>query len=126
MPESHPSPLIGPQNVTDDRIVALRISDADRTVRRRANPHLSQSGDESVGLLSRRRCQPGHSFVDHVSDATISNSSSPGFQQLDFNGPRVTPDTPLVDVQSFDGSTYNDPVSDRHAQLHRTKRGPHA
>ncbi len=107
--ESHPSPLIGPQNVTNDRIVLSNLP--------------TPSGQYAGGQIRIYRnlatnptvfyrvadVNPGASYVDHISDATISNSSTPGFEQLDFNGPRVSPDTPLIDVQSFDGSAYNTP-----------------
>jgi flagellar hook protein FlgE len=109
VPESHPSPLIGPQNVTDDRIVLSNLPTptgqyAGGSIRIYRNLSTNPSVFYRVADVS-----PGQSFVDHVSDATISDNSQPNFEQLDFNGPRVTPDTPLIDVQSFDGATYNVP-----------------
>ncbi|HEV2969617.1 MAG TPA: flagellar hook-basal body complex protein [Pirellulales bacterium] len=108
-PESHPSPLAGPQNVTGDRIVVSNLPTptgqyAGGQIRIYRNLATNPSVFYRVADVNA-----GTSFVDHVSDATISNSSTAGFEQLDFNGPRITPDTPLVDVQSFDGTTYNVP-----------------
>jgi flagellar hook protein FlgE len=109
VPESHPSPLIGPQNVTNDRVVVSNLPTptgqyAGGQIRIYRNLATNPSVFYRVADVNA-----GDSFVDHVSDATISDSSQPAFQQLDFNGPRITPDTPLIDVQSFDGATYNDP-----------------
>jgi flagellar hook protein FlgE len=107
--ESHPSPLAGPQNVANDRIVVSNLPTptgqyAGGQIRIYRNLATNPSVFYRVADVGA-----GQSFVDHVSDATISNSSGAGFEQLDFNGPRITPDTPLVDVQSFDGATYSVP-----------------
>lgn len=109
VPESHPSPLIGPQNVTNDRVVLSGIPAptgqyAGGQVRIYRNLATNPSVFYRVADVN-----PGESYVDHVPDTTISNSAAPGFEQLDFNGPRITPDTPLIDVQSFDGATYTLP-----------------
>lgn len=107
VPESHPSPLVGPQNVTNDRVVVSNLPTptgqyAGGQLRIYRNLATNPSVFYRVADVSA-----GQSFVDHVSDATISDNSLPAFEQLDFNGPRITPDTPLIDVQSFDGATYN-------------------
>ncbi len=109
-PESHPSPLIGPQNVTDDRIV---LSDLPTPTGQYAGGSVriyrNLSSDPSTFYAVATVPSGQTSFVDNVSDSTITNSSAPGFEALDFNGPKITPNTPLVDVQSFDGVNYNSP-----------------
>ncbi len=109
VPESHPSPLIGPQNVTNDRVVVSNLPTptgqyAGGSVRIYRNLATNPSVFYRVADVA-----PGQSFADNVSDATISDGSQPNFEQLDFNGPRITPDTPLVDLQSFDGANYTAP-----------------
>ena len=58
VPESHPSPLIGPQNVTNDRIVVSNLPTPTGQYAGGKRSHLSQSGHESVGVLSRGRRRP--------------------------------------------------------------------
>ena len=109
VPESQPSPLIGPQNVTSDKIVLSDLPTptgqyAGGEVRIYRNLATDPSTFYAVATVD-----PGQSFVDTVPDSQISDTTQPDFAQLDFNGPRVTPNTPLIDVQTFDGSNYTAP-----------------
>ncbi len=107
--ESRPSPLIGPQNVSSDRVVLSNIPTpggdyAGGQVRIYRNLSTDPSTFYHVADVIG-----GTSYVDHVSDATISNSATPGFKALDLNGPKITTNTRLVDVLSRNGSTYDHP-----------------
>lgn len=106
VPESEPSPLVGPLNVTDGRIT---ISDlptptgqyAGGQVRIYRNTVADPSTFYAVATVN-----PGGSYVDDVPDSTITNTASPNYEQLDFNGPAITPNTPLINVQQFNGTSY--------------------
>ncbi len=109
VPESHPSPLIGPQNVTGDRIVLSGIpAPTGQYAGGQARIYRNVSTNPSV-FFRVAEVNSGASFVDHISDATISDTSLPGYQAIDFSGPKVTPNTPLIDVQTFDGVNYTSP-----------------
>ena len=45
-------------------------------------------------------------YIDDTPDATITNTSTPDYEQLNFNGPVITPNTLLVNVQQYNGSEY--------------------
>ncbi len=106
VPESHPSPLVGPLNVTGDRITLSDIpAPTGQYAGGQVRIYRNLSTDPST-FYAVATVNPGDSFVDNVPDSTITNTASPTFEKLDFNGPRITPNTPLVDVQQYNGTTY--------------------
>ena len=111
MPESQPSPLIGPLNVTNDQVVLSNLPTptgqyAGGQVRIYRNTATDPSTFYAVATVD-----PGTSYVDDTSDATITNSATPGYEQLDFNGPAVTTNTLLTSVQEYNGTSYVKPFT---------------
>ena len=111
LPESEPSPLIGPLNVTNDQVVLSGLPTptgqyAGGQVRIYRNTAADPSSFFAVATVNS-----GTSYVDNTSDATITNTASPGFEQLDFNGPPVTTNTLLTDVQEYNGTSYVKPFT---------------
>ena len=107
--ESRPSPLIGPQNVSGDRIVLSNIPApagvyAGGSVRIYRNLATDPSTFYHLADVT-----PGQSYVDYASDSTITNVATPGFKVLDLDGPKITNNTRLIDVLSRNGSTYDHP-----------------
>ncbi|HEX3998321.1 MAG TPA: flagellar hook-basal body complex protein [Pirellulales bacterium] len=111
LPESAPSPLIGPLNVSNDQVVLSDLPTptgqyAGGEVRIYRNTAADPSSFYAVATVPS-----GTSYVDDTSDTTITNSSSSGYEQLDFNGPPVTTNTLLTQVQEYNGTGYVQPFS---------------
>ncbi len=109
VPESHPSPLIGPQNVTTDRTVVSNIPvPSGQYAGGQARIYRNLSTNPST-FFRVADVNGGTSFVDKLSDASISNPATASYKALDYSGPKITPNTALVGVQTFDGTNYNSP-----------------
>ncbi len=109
LPESAPSPLIGPQNVVDDRIDLTDLPTptgqyAGGQVRIYRNTAADPTQFYAVATVN-----PGSSYVDYKSDAAISDPTAAGYETLDFTGPKITPSTLLVNVQQYNDGTYVNP-----------------
>jgi flagellar hook protein FlgE len=109
LPESQPSPLIGPQNVVDDRVDLSNLPTpsgqyAGGQVRIYRNTVANPTEFFAVATVNA-----GSSYVDSRPDAAISNPATAGYEALDFTGPKITPNTLLVNVQQYSNGTYVNP-----------------
>jgi flagellar hook protein FlgE len=112
-PESRPSPLVGPQNVVNGRVELSNFPtppvpgptdtfppyDSIRIYRNTAS---DSSSFYLVGTVA-----PGQAFTDGRSDTDISNTSTPGNQALDMDGPTINNNTLLTNVIKRDGLNYD-------------------
>jgi len=111
VPESQPSPLIGPLNVTNDQIVLSNLpAPSGQYAGGQVRIYRNTAADPST-FYAVATVNSGTSFVDNTPDSTITNSASPGYEQLDFNGPAVTSNTLLTNVQEYNGVSYIKPFS---------------
>src|SRR5206468_10693732 len=107
--ESRPSLIMGPQNVVNGRVQLSNLPppptpgptdtfpayDSIRIYRNLA----SDSGSYYlVGQVT-----PGQNFTDSRLDSDISNTSTPGNQALNFDGPTISTNTLLTNVVKRDG-----------------------
>ncbi len=111
IPESQPSPLIGPLNVTNDQVVLSNLPAptgqyAGGEVRIYRNTAADPSAFFAVATVPS-----GTSYVDNTSDATITNTAATGYEPLDFNGPPATTNTLLTNVQEYNGTSYVKPFT---------------
>lgn len=111
VPESQPSPLIGPLNVSNDQVVLSDLPTptgqyAGGEVRIYRNTAADPSDFYAVATVPA-----GSSYVDNTSDATITDTSNPNYEQLDFNGPPATTNTLLTNVQEYNGTSYTNPFT---------------
>lgn len=104
--ESRPSPLIGPRNVTDGRIVLSDFpaaSDDYAGGQVRIYRNLSTQPDQFYRVA---QVDPSDSYIDYRSDAAISNASDPDYGILDRDGPKIGVNSLVVDMTRRDGTTY--------------------
>jgi flagellar hook protein FlgE len=111
-PESRPSLLIGPQNVVNGRVELSNFPTPPvpgptdtfppyDTIRIYRNTASDSSSFFLVGQVA-----PGQTFTDGRADSDISNTSTPGNQALDMDGPKITNNTLLTNVIKRDGLDY--------------------
>jgi len=114
-PESRPSPLLGPQNIVNGRIVLSDLPtppvpasltdfpayDQIRIYRNLANDPNSFYLVDTVA--------PSDSYTDNRADAAISNLSTLGNKRVDLDGPTVSSNTKLLNVTTRDGLEYSNP-----------------
>ncbi len=111
-PESRPSPLIGPQNIVNGRILLNNLPappvpgpgdsfPAYDTINIYRNLVSDSGSFYRVGSIA-----PGQTFTDSRTDADVSNLSTPGNQTLSFDGPTINTNTLLVNVVKRDGLDY--------------------
>ncbi len=114
-PESRPSPLLGPQNISGGRVFLGNLPtppvppasggfpayDQIRIYRNLANDPNSFYLVDTVA--------PGTSYTDGTSDAVISNLSTIGNKKIDLDGPTVDSNTLLVNLTRRDGFEYSKP-----------------
>ena len=114
-PESRPSPLLGPQNVVDGRVVLNNFPtpptppasggfpayDQVRIYRNLANDPNSFYLVDTVA--------PSGKYTDSKTDAQISNLATIGNKAVNLDGPVVNSNTLLVDVTRRDGLDYEKP-----------------
>jgi flagellar hook protein FlgE len=128
-PESRPSPLIGPQNVVNGRIVLDNLPTppvpgpgdsfpAYDTVRIYRNLVSDSGSFYLVGSVT-----PGQTFTDNRTDADISNLSTPGNQALGFDGPTISTNTLLVNVVKRDGLDYENVFAEGELEFTPSKGG---
>ncbi len=107
--ESRPSELMGPISLVNGRV---HIEDLPAIPTGDGIPpfdtinvyrNLSTS-PEQFFLVSR--LSPGDRFIDHRSDAAISDLSNPANQEIDLDGPKITNATLLTSVVKRNGTDY--------------------
>ncbi len=103
--ESRPSELVGPQNVVNGRVLLTDLPSIPSGI----NPPYNQvriyrnlSTDSSQYFLVDT-VSPGTDYTDSKTDATISGS---GAVALDFDGPKASSNTLLVNLVRRDGLKY--------------------
>ncbi|MCY2975586.1 MAG: flagellar hook-basal body complex protein [Planctomycetota bacterium] len=114
-PESRPSPLIGPQNIVNGRVLLGNLPtppapppeggfpayDEIRIYRNLANDPNSFYLVDTVA--------PGTSYTDNRADASISNLATTGNKQINLDGPTVDSNTLLINMTRRDGFEYTKP-----------------
>ncbi len=114
-PESRPSPLLGPQNVVNGRVVlggfptppvpppsgGFPAYDQVRIYRNLANDPNSFYLVDTVA--------PTAAYTDGKTDAEISNLTTIGNKAVDLDGPTVDSNTLLVNITRRDGFDYQKP-----------------
>lgn len=114
-PESRPSPLLGPQNVVDGRIVLSNLPTppappagggfpAYDSIRIYRNTATDQNNFYLVDTVA-----PASDYIDSRSDAEISDLTIAGNQTVDLNGPAAASNTLLTNVTLRDGFEYTNP-----------------
>jgi flagellar hook protein FlgE len=128
-PESRPSPLIGPQNVVNGRIILDNLPPppvpgpgdnfpAYDTIRIYRNLVSDSGSFYLVGSIT-----PGDQFTDSRTDADISNLATPGNQALGFDGPTINTNTLLVNVVKRDGLDYENVFAEGELEFTPSKGG---
>ena len=107
--ESRPSALIGPRNVSSDRILLSNFPAptgeyAVPGAQVRIYRNLANNSDTFFRVAE---VDPADNFVDYIPDSTISDGTLPGYVALDADGPKIDGNTLLVNVLRRDGSDYN-------------------
>jgi flagellar hook protein FlgE len=110
--ESRPSALIGPQNIVNGRIVLTDLPTPPIPGPADGFPEYDQiriyrslSTDSSQFFLVGE-VGIGEEFTDSRTDAEISDLSIPGNKTIDLDGPKVDPNTLLVNVVKRDGLNF--------------------
>jgi len=109
--ESRPSPLIGPRNVSGNRIQlsGFPTPSGDYTggqVRIYRNLSTDSSTFYHVADISAT-----DTYVDNTPDSTLSNTATPGYRVLDLDGPKINTNTLLTNVLRRNGTTYDHPFT---------------
>ena len=110
--ESRPSPLIGPQNVVNGRVHLTNLPTLPAPSPSGGFPAYDEirlyrnltSDANSFYLLDT--IPPGENYTDFQTDAVISDLSIPGNQLVDLDGPKIDPNTLLLDVLRRDEFNY--------------------
>ena len=111
-PESRPSELIGPQNISNGRIKLSNFppppvpdSAGDFPAYDEIRIYRNLSGDQNNFYLVDT-VAPGDVYTDGKTDAEIADLTIPGNQLIDLTGPTIDAGTLLTDVLRRDGLTY--------------------
>ena len=110
--ESRPSALIGPQNIVNGRIRLDNLPTPPVPgptdgfpAYDRIRIYRSLSTDANQFFLTGE-VGVGEEFTDSRTDADISNLATPGNKTVDLDGPKVDPNTLLVNVVKRDGLNF--------------------
>lgn len=111
-PETKPSVLVGPQNISSGRIHITNLPTppsggdfpAYDTIRIYRNTATDQNSFYLVDQVS-----PGQDYTDSKSDAEISNLTISGNKQINLDGPTIDSNTLLVNVTRREGLEYIQP-----------------
>jgi flagellar hook protein FlgE len=128
-PESRPSPLLGPQNVSSGRVYLGNMPtppvpppsggfppyDEIRIYRNLAN--------DSNSFYLVDTVSPGDSYTDSKTDAEISNLTTFGNKKVDLDGPSINSNTLLVNVTKRDGFDYAKPFVEGELTFRARKGG---
>lgn len=109
-PDSRPSALIGPQNISNGRISLSNlptppVSNGNFPAYDQIRIYRNLAGDQNNFYLVDT-VAPGSVFTDSKSDAEIADLNIPGNQLVDLDGPTINSSTAMVDVLKRDGLTY--------------------
>jgi len=119
--ESRPSPLIGPLSVVNGRVQLqdLPVDTSGQWSVRRIYRSLATDSNTFyyVGEINDATTA-GLTFTDNAADATIALND-----QLDFDGPRILVNTPLVQVLRRDGDYYENVFEEGTLEFTATKGG---
>jgi flagellar hook protein FlgE len=114
-PESRPSPLLGPQNVVNGRVILNGIPTPPVPPTSGGFPAYDQvriyrnlANDPNTFYLVDT-VAPGASYTDGKTDAAISNLSTVGNKKVNLDGPPIDSNTLLVNIVSRDGFDYGSP-----------------
>ena len=114
-PESRPSPLLGPQNVANGRIILSNFPTppvpanvADFPAYDQIRIYRNLSNDPNSFYLVDT-VAPGVAYTDSRTDAEISNLSTLGNKTVNLDGPTISSNTRLLDVTTRDGLEYSKP-----------------
>ena len=127
--ESRPSALIGPRNVENGRVHLTNIPipptpppaggfpeyDQIRIYRNLASDTNSFYLVDTIG--------PGEDYTDSRSDADISDMTNPANHLIDLDGPKIGPNTLLVDVLRRDGFNYENVFQEGTLEFNARKGG---
>lgn len=104
--ESRPSPLLGPQSVVDGRLRLTDLPTASSSEWTGMRIYRNTEGQDSTYYRIAEinsATTTGLDFTDSLADADITSNPT-----LDFDGPRISGSTKLVDVLSREGNgTFN-------------------
>ena len=107
--ESRPSPLGGPQNVSNGRVLLHDLPTADPADGwqvRRIYRNLSDDDTTFYYVGEIGDVTSDVNLTDKLTDAEISDPTSPSFATIDLDGPKTVDSTLLINVLSREGSTY--------------------
>ena len=128
-PESRPSPLLGPQNVANGRIILsdfptppVPTNTADFPPYDQIRIYRNLSSDPNSFYLVDS-VAPGVAYTDSRTDAEISNLSTIGNKKVDLDGPTISSNTKLVDVNTRDGLEYSKPFKEGELTFKARKGG---
>jgi flagellar hook protein FlgE len=128
-PESRPSPLLGPQNVANGRIILsdfptppVPTNTADFPPYDQIRIYRNLSSDPNSFYLVDS-VAPGVAYTDSRTDAEISNLSTIGNKKVDLDGPTISSNTKLIDVNTRDGLEYSKPFKEGELTFKARKGG---
>ncbi len=110
--ESRPSPLVGPQNVVNGRVHLTNLPVPPAPPSSGGFPEYDQVriyrnlANDSNSFYLVDTVSPGESYTDFRPDAEISNLDDPQNQRVDLDGPKIDPNTLLVDVVRRDSLNF--------------------
>jgi len=107
--ESRPSPLSSSQNVSNGRVVLddLPTGDpADGWTVRRIYRCLADDDSTFYYIGEINDVTSDVTLTDNLTDAEISDPTSPTYATIDLDGPKIVDSTLLTDVLKREGSTY--------------------
>jgi flagellar hook protein FlgE len=114
-PESRPSPLLGPQNISGGRIFLNNLPTPPVPPSGGGFPAYDQiriyrnlSNDPNSFYLVDT-VAPGSDYTDNRTDAAISDLNVLGNKLVDLDGPTIDSNTLLVNVTRRDGFDYSNP-----------------
>ncbi|MDZ4851792.1 MAG: flagellar hook-basal body complex protein [Pirellulaceae bacterium] len=116
--ESRPSPLIGPQNILNGRIILGNLPTPPVPPPGSGIPAYDQiriyrnlSSDPNTFYLVDT-VAPGSSYTDSRLDSEISNLNTVGNQKVNLDGPVIDSNTLLINVTKRDGFDYTIPFKE--------------
>lgn len=116
-PESRPSPLVGPQNIVNGRILLEGFPTppvppsgggfpAYDSIRIYRNTATDQNSFYLVDTVA-----PGSTYTDNKTDAEISDLTISGNREVNLDGPKIDSNTLLTNVTRYDGFDYVNPFT---------------
>jgi flagellar hook protein FlgE len=113
IPESRPTGIIGPTNVTNGRLLLNGFPPpTGEYVGGKINIYRNVPGQQDTFFLVASDVDPSSSYVDNAADTKITSTDplvNPNYKTLDLDGPKIDTNTNLVDVVSRSENTYTHP-----------------